>query len=75
LQLSAAKQQLIGQLAINEESALNEMLAMGKAYMNFNKVDSLEEINRDIMAITSEEIQNIANEIFIEDNFSKLFYY
>jgi predicted Zn-dependent peptidase len=75
LQLSAAKQQLIGQLAINEESALNEMLAMGKAYMNFNKVDSLEEINRDIMSITSEEIQDIANETFIDDNFSKLFYY
>ena len=75
LQLSAAKQQLIGQLAINEESALNEMLSMGKAYMNFNKVDSLEEINRDIMAITSDEILDIANEIFIENNFSKLFYF
>ena len=75
MEIDIAKQQLIGQLAINEESALNEMLAMGKAYMNFNKVDSLEEINRDIMSITSEEIQDIANEIFIEDNFSKLFYY
>ena len=75
MQLSAAKHQLIGQLAINEESALNEMLAMGKAYMNFGKVDSLEEINNDIMAITAEEIQDIANEILVEENFSKLIYY
>lgn len=74
-QLNSAKQQLIGQLSINTESALNEMQAMGKCFMNFEKVDSLEEINNDIMEVSAEQLQSIANEIFVEDNFSRLFYY
>ena len=38
LQLKRAKQQLQGQIAIAQESNLNEMLSIGKSYLIFNKV-------------------------------------
>ena len=73
-QLHAAQTQLIGQMAIANDSGLNEMQSIGKAYLNFDHVDTLEEMNRDILAITPEELQAVAQEIFAEDNFSFLYY-
>ena len=73
-QLHAAQTQLIGQMAIANDSGLNEMQSIGKAYLNFDHVDTLEEMNRDILAITPEEMQAVAQEIFAEDNFSFLYY-
>jgi predicted Zn-dependent peptidase len=74
-QLKAAKQQLMAQIAISTESPLNEMQAMGKSFLNFGRVDSIDEINDDIQKIDCNLLKHIANEIFIEDNFSKLLYY
>jgi len=74
LQLSRAKQQLIGNLALSYESKISEMLSIGKTYMIFNKVDSIEEINDKIMRITAGELYDIANEIFDTDRFSQLIY-
>lgn len=73
-QLHAAQTQLIGQMAIANDSGLNEMQSIGKAYLNFDHVDTLEEMNRDILAITPEELQAVAQEILAEDNFSFLYY-
>lgn len=73
-QLHAAQQQLIGQIAITNDSGLNEMQSIGKAYLNFDHVDTLEEINRDILAVTPEEIQEVAQEILAEEHFSLLYY-
>lgn len=64
LQLHRAKLQLMGQLAIGYEQSLNEMLSMGKSFLVFNKVDTIEEINKKIVSITAEQILNTANEIF-----------
>lgn len=72
-QLNAAKQQLIGQVAINSESALSEMQSMGKAFMTFGRVDTIEEINNDIQQVTADQIQEAANEIFTD--FSRLVFY
>ena len=72
-QLNAAKQQLIAQVAINAESALSEMQSMGKAFMTFGKVDTIDEINNDIQQITADQIQEAANETFT--GFSRLVFY
>ena len=72
--LKAAQTQLIGQMAINNDSGLNEMQSIGKACLNFEHVDTLEEMNRDILAVTSEELQEVANQYLTEENFSYLYY-
>ena len=72
--LRAAQKQLIGQMAINNDSGLNEMQSIGKACLNFEHVDTLEEMNRDILAITSQELQEAACKYLTEDKFSLLRY-
>ena len=74
IQLNNAKKQLIGQMAISMDSTLNEMLAVGKSYMIYDKVESHEEIGKQIMQISSDEMWEVANEIFNEKSLSYLFY-
>lgn len=72
LQLQRAKLQLMGQLAISYEQGLNEMLSMGKSFLVFNKVDTMEEINTKIEAITAGQMLEIANDIFAPEKLSSL---
>jgi predicted Zn-dependent peptidase len=73
-QLQKAKQQLIGQITLSEESKLNVMLGMGKSLLFFNKVDSLETVYAKINKLTTENILEIANEVFDKDKLSSLIY-
>ena len=72
--LKAAQNQLIGQMAINNDSGINEMQSIGKACLNFEHVDTLEEMNRDILAVTAQELQETARQYLAEENFSFLRY-
>lgn len=72
LQLKRAKQQLTGQVAISFESNLSEMLSMGKSLLVFNRVDSLEEINQKIEAISSAQLLEAANQVFEPESLSIL---
>ena len=74
LQLHAAQQQLVGQMAISNELALNEMQSIGKAHLNFDHVDTLEEMSNDILSVTAEEIQEVAQQYLDEDRLCYLFY-
>lgn len=74
LQLSRAKKQLIGQLAISTENREDLMLSIGKSYLFFDRVDTLEIIFKKIEAIGCAEIQEIANEILDEPQSSTLIY-
>ena len=74
LQLQRAKRQLIGQIAISYEQNLNEMLSMAKNYLVFNKVVTLEEINKQIEAITSQHLIETANHIFDPKKLSTLIF-
>ena len=74
IKLSKAKKQLMGQLAIASESNENIMLNMGKSFMVFGKVDSLEEIYQQIQAITAQQIIDVANFVFNEKNLSRIIY-
>ena len=73
-QLHAAQTQLIGQMAITNDSGLNEMQSIGKAYLNFDHVDTLEEMNHDILSVTPEQLQNVAQDLLPKENFSFLYY-
>ena len=74
LQLSKAKKQLIGHQAIAAENLEGYMLAIGKSLLIFDYVETIEEVNRKIQAITASDILEIANEIFPEDKYSYLIY-
>lgn len=74
LQLHKAKQQLTGQIAMAHESNVSLMLANAKTFHHFNRVDSLEKTIEKIQAVSSSELQDIANDIFDEKQFSSLVY-
>ena len=74
LQLKKAKQQLIGQIAIAQESEVNLMLAMGKSMLLYNKVDTFESVKNKIEAINSNQLFEVANEVFNLDKLSCLIY-
>jgi predicted Zn-dependent peptidase len=73
-QLSKAKKQLIGQLAISSENNESLMLAMGKSYMLFDYFESLQEVNSKIESVTAEKLMEIANEILDPTKLSTLLY-
>jgi len=74
LQLSKARKQIIGQLALSGDDHSELMLSLGKSFLVYNKVDSLEEIYKKIEKITSSDILDIANEILDEKALSILIY-
>lgn len=73
-QLHAAQQQYVGQMAINNELALNEMQSIGKSCLAFEHVDTLAEMQRDIESVTSAELSTLAGDLFSGDRLSSLFY-
>ena len=73
-QLRAAQRQYIGQMAINNDSALNEMQSIGKAYMNYDRVDTIEEMSRDILSLTPDDVIAAADALLQPDSFSRLIY-
>ncbi len=74
LQLHRAKQQLIGQIAIAQESNINEALSIGKSVLAYDKVDTIPQLNQEIEAISSTELIVIAQELFAEKHLSTLVY-
>jgi predicted Zn-dependent peptidase len=74
VQLKKAKRQLFGQIAIGSENNASLVLAIGKSFMLFNKVDDLEKVKEKIEAVTVEDIQDIANEVLDIDKMSMLVY-
>lgn len=73
-QLAAAKKQLIGQTGIASDNHENLALSLGKSFLRYNHFNSMEEITRKIESITVNELIEVANEIFNEDNLSYLIY-
>ncbi len=63
-QLSIAKKQYMGQLAIAMESKESYMLGIGKSYLVHNEAESLERTYARIEAITRDRIAEIADYVF-----------
>ncbi len=74
MQLHTAKEQLMGQLAMAEESNMGLMMMMGKSILDLDKVESLNEIFDRIKNITSSDLIEIANDVLREDQLSFLNY-
>jgi len=63
VQLHQAKQKFIGQIALAEENRMGLIISMAKSLLDFNCVDTLQQIFDKINAVTAEQLLEISNEI------------
>jgi predicted Zn-dependent peptidase len=74
VQLKQAKEKFIGQIALAEESRMSLIISMAKSLLDFNRIDSLEDIFAKINAVTAEDLLEISNEIFDNDGMITLLF-
>lgn len=73
-QIRAAQRQMIGQMTINNDIAMNEMQSIGKAFLNYDHVDTVEEMSRDLLSVTPGDLLAVANEYLNPSRISILAY-
>ncbi|HEY9196555.1 MAG TPA: pitrilysin family protein [Mucilaginibacter sp.] len=64
LQLHQAKQKFIGQIALAEENRMSLIISMAKSLLDFNCIESLEDIFARINAVTAQQLLEISNQVF-----------
>ena len=67
-ELKKAKEHLKGSLALGLEDSREVASLFGAQQLLEGKFRSLEEISKNIDKVTAEEIQSVAEEIFVNDN-------
>jgi predicted Zn-dependent peptidase len=73
IQLAAAKEQLMGQVAMAEENNLNYMTMMARSVLDLGKVTPVEEVFNTVREITAVKLRDLAREMFDEDKLSFLY--
>ena len=74
LQLHTAKEQLMGQLAMSEESNGGLMQLLASRTLDLGRVEPLNEIFDRVRRITTTELLDLANDVLSDDNLSVLQY-
>jgi len=72
IQLSKAKKQLQGQIAIGQDSPGSAVSGAARMWLNFDEIEPLELTMRRISAITSSDILDVCNEVFLEKDLSEI---
>lgn len=73
-QLHAAKKQIIGQIGVASDNFENNALDMAKCFLHYKRYEEKEEVFHRIEALTAQQLQDIANEMFSENYLSILVY-
>ncbi len=73
-QLKAAKRQIKGQIGVACDNRENFALDFGKSYLHYGWEKNVERLYEKIDAITAEEIQQVASQLFKESNLTTLIY-
>ena len=73
-ELSIAKQQIKGQIGIACDNRENLALDFGKGFLHYGWKKDISALYRNIDAITAEEVQAVARELFPEERLTKLIY-
>ena len=73
-QLAAAKKQLIGQIGVASDNHESNALGMAKTFLHYNRYESQEAVCRRIESLTSDQLLEVANEMFVEEHLSRLVY-
>jgi predicted Zn-dependent peptidase len=71
-QLSASKEQILGQIAMAEENNISFMMMMARNLLDLGRVTTLEEIFERINNTTEIQLQELAHEMFNEKRLSYL---
>lgn len=74
IQLQQAKNKFIGQIALGEENRMGLIISMCKSLLDFNRVDSLEEVFAKINKVSADQLLEIANEMFEAKELSSLIF-
>ncbi len=72
LQLHKLKEQMLGQLAMAEESYASLMLAMAKSLLDLDSIQSIDEVFKEIEEVSISQIQEVSNQVFQTDRISTL---
>lgn len=72
VQLRGLKDQMMGQLAMSEESNQGYMLMMAKSILDLGKVEPLPDIFQQIREVTAQNLWDLSNEMFEEQQLSYL---
>jgi predicted Zn-dependent peptidase len=73
-QLKDIKQQVVGHVALSQDSGSSMMTGLGKSFLQYGRVESLESVFNAIEAITSEDVLRLANEVLDDSTWSHLVY-
>lgn len=71
-QLINTKEQLMGQMAMSEEGNMSFMLMMAKSLLDIDRIDTLDELFEQIKNVSATQLQDLANEMFQEEDLSYL---
>lgn len=71
-QLSAAKEQIMGNIAMAEENNLNFMMSVARSVLDMGVITPLEEVFQRIRDTSSQRLQQLANEMFVDEKMSFL---
>ncbi|MEJ6680475.1 MAG: pitrilysin family protein [Flavobacteriales bacterium] len=73
-QLQTAKNQVLGQIALAQESGVGTMMGLGTSYLFYDRVDTLAEVFARINKVTAEDVLGVANEVLDTSKFSSITY-
>ena len=73
-QLATAQKQIIGQIGVAADNFENNALNMAKTYLHYNKYEEPQEVYKRIQSLTPQDLWEVANEMFHEENLSTLIY-
>ena len=74
LQMSKAKKQFLGQMAMSEDNGLNSAVGAARALLHFGRVNDFETVAAKIQAISAEQLQDVANAYLQRDKAFELIY-
>jgi predicted Zn-dependent peptidase len=74
LQMSKAKKQFLGQMAMSEDNGLNSAVGAARALLHFGRVNDFETVASKIQAITAKQLQDVANAYLVSDKAYELIY-
>ena len=74
LQMSKAKKQFLGQMAMSEDNGLNSAVGAARDLLHLGRVNDFETVASKKQAITAEQLQDVANAYLVPDKAFELIY-
>lgn len=73
-QLRELKRQVLGHIALSQDSGHSVMTSLGKSFLLYNRVESLEKVFESIEQVTAADLQRLAQSVLQPEGLSHLVY-